>query len=43
MAAGGEFYGSLDDCKKLFADRMKDYDRFLPAKIERLEIRLHAD
>ncbi len=39
MAAGGEFYGSLEECRDLFIDRMGDYDKYIPAKIERLELR----
>lgn len=26
MAAGGEFYGSLEDCRKLFIDRMPEFE-----------------
>lgn len=39
MAAGGEFYGSLEECVKLFESKMSDYSRFIPAKMEKLEIR----
>lgn len=38
MAAGGEFYGTLSECKKLFLDHIIDYDKFLPAKLDKLEI-----
>lgn len=39
MAAGGEFYGSLEECRKVFIDNMSKYDKFIPAKIEKLDIR----
>lgn len=37
MAAGGEFYGSLQECVDLFVEHMSDYDRFLPDKLDKLE------
>lgn len=37
MAAGGEFYGSLEECRQTLLDNIKNYDRFLPAKLEKLE------
>lgn len=39
MAAGGEFYGSLQECKDLFISHMNDYDSHLPEKLEKLEIK----
>lgn len=30
QAAGGEFYGSLEECKKLLISRLSDYDEYLP-------------
>lgn len=39
MAAGGEFYGTLDECRELMMSHMKDYDKHLPQKLEKLEIR----
>ncbi|MDE6006864.1 MAG: bifunctional oligoribonuclease/PAP phosphatase NrnA [Muribaculaceae bacterium] len=38
MAAGGEFKGTLEDCKNVLVDHMADYDKFLPKKIEKLDI-----
>lgn len=38
MAAGGEFKGSLTECRKLLVDHLSDYDKFLKGKFERLEI-----
>lgn len=38
MASGGEFYGSLQECKDLFLEHMPDYDQFLPDKLDKLEI-----
>ena len=32
MAAGGEFYGTLQECRQIFLDHMADYDKFLPKK-----------
>lgn len=29
QAAGGEFYGSLEDCKKILLQHMVDYDKYL--------------
>lgn len=31
MAAGGEFYGTLDEAHRLLIDNMKKYDRYIPA------------
>ena len=33
-AAGGEFYGSLDECVRLLASIMPDYDSNLPQSKE---------
>ncbi|MCM1369790.1 MAG: bifunctional oligoribonuclease/PAP phosphatase NrnA [Candidatus Amulumruptor caecigallinarius] len=38
MAAGGEFYGSLEDCRNLFLKNMHKYDKFIPGKLEKLEV-----
>ena len=29
QAAGGEFYGSLEECRKLFEEHMEDFDKYL--------------
>lgn len=39
MAAGGEFYGPLQDCKDLFLKNMSKYDRHLPQKLDKIELR----
>lgn len=39
MAAGGEFYGTLDECRQIFLSNMTKYDKFLPHKLEKLEIK----
>lgn len=39
MAAGGEYYGTLDECVKLFKEHIGDYDKYLPSKLEKLEMR----
>lgn len=38
MAAGGEFYGTLEECKTVFLENMSKYDRHLPQKLERLDL-----
>lgn len=39
MAAGGEFYGSLDECKKVLLNHMDDYDSYLSPKLEKLNLK----
>lgn len=36
QAAGGEYYGSLEECKKLLEDSLGNYDEFLPFKEQEL-------
>lgn len=38
MAAGGEFHGTLEECRQTFLDHVKDYDRYLPPHLDKLEI-----
>lgn len=38
MAAGGEFYGSLQECKNLLMKNMGKYDKFIQSNLEKLEI-----
>lgn len=38
MAAGGEFYGSLEDCRKLLIRNMANYDKYLPPNCEKIEL-----
>lgn len=37
MAAGGEFHGTLEECRDLLITHLNDYDSYLPKKIEKLE------
>lgn len=39
MAAGGEYYGTLQDCKDTFVKNMNKYDKLLPSKLEKIERR----
>jgi phosphoesterase RecJ-like protein len=39
MAAGGEFYGTLEQCREVFLEHMQDYDKHLPARLDKLELR----
>ncbi len=36
MAAGGEFNGSLEECRSRLVEALPRYDRYLPAKIEKI-------
>lgn len=38
MAAGGEFYGTLEECRKLLIENMAKYDKYLPHNLEKLEV-----
>ena len=38
QASGGEFSGTLEECRKLLVENLSKYDKYLPQKIERLEI-----
>lgn len=39
MASGGEFLGSLDECRNIMLECMKDYDRYIPSGLPRLVIK----
>lgn len=39
MAAGGEYMGSLQECIDLLVKHMHDYDRYIPSKLEKIEIK----
>ena len=39
QAAGGEFVGSLEECKRLLIESMDKYDEYLPSKIEKIDWR----
>lgn len=39
MAAGGEFMGTLAECRKIFLDNMADYDKYLPSNLTKLELK----
>lgn len=36
QAAGAEYHGSLEDCRKLLIDHLKDYDKFIQKRDEKL-------
>lgn len=38
MAAGGEFHGTIDECRRLVVENMKNYDCHIPKKIEKLDL-----
>lgn len=38
MAAGGEFHGSLDECKNLLMSSISNYDRYIIGKLDKLDI-----
>lgn len=38
MAAGGEYYGTLQECREIFEAHITDYDKYLPKKLEKLEL-----
>lgn len=38
QAAGGEFHGTLEECRELLIANLDRYDEFLPTRIEKLEI-----
>lgn len=37
MAAGAEYYGSLEDCRKILVDSFPKYARFLKDRTEKLD------
>lgn len=37
QAAGGEYKGSLEDCLSILVDSLGKYDRYLPARIEKID------
>lgn len=39
MAAGGEFKGTLEECRRIMLDCMQDYDRCLPHGIPSIEMK----
>lgn len=39
QASGGEFHGSLDECRMLLIDNMNNYDSYLPKRFEKLEVK----
>ena len=38
MASGGEFHGSLEECRNVFMENMNRYDKYIPRKLEKLDI-----
>jgi len=44
QASGGEFHGTLSECREIFINRIGEYDVFLPKRIDKLEIKnVHLD
>ncbi len=39
QAAGAEYDGSLEECRKKMISVMKEYDQYLPSKLEKLDIK----
>lgn len=39
MAAGGEFKGSLKECIDIFEQRISDYDKYIPSKLEKIDLK----
>lgn len=39
MAAGGEFQGTLEECAEVLINHMHDYDRYLPSKLEKIDLK----
>lgn len=37
QAAGAEFYGSLEDCRRILLEGLPAYKRYLPSKLDKLE------
>lgn len=37
QAAGAEYYGTLDDCRKILVDSLSRYKKYLPSKLEKIE------
>ncbi len=38
QAAGAEFKGSLEECRRMLVEAMKDYDKYLPSRREKIEM-----
>lgn len=38
MAAGGEFYGTLAECKAKFISSLNNYDKFLPSRLPKIDV-----
>lgn len=39
QASGGEFHGSLEECRELLISNMDKYDRYLPKRFEKLDVK----
>lgn len=37
QASGAEFYGSLEECRRILLEGLPDYKRYLPSKLEKIE------
>lgn len=38
MASGGEFHGTLEECRKILVDALPDYEKYVKGPLDRLEI-----
>ncbi len=36
QAAGGEYHGSLEDCRRILVEALGDYDKYLPGNVEKI-------
>lgn len=39
QASGGEFNGSVQECKKILVDSLPAYDRYLPKNVEKIDLK----
>lgn len=39
QAAGGEYRGSLEDCRRILVESLANYDKYLPEKMEKIDWR----
>lgn len=39
QASGGEFHGTLEECRELLIKNLDRYDRYLPKRFEKLDVR----
>ncbi|MCM1152610.1 MAG: DHH family phosphoesterase [Muribaculum sp.] len=39
QAAGGEFHGTLEECRKILVDALPKYDKYLPPHVEKIDMK----